>query len=238
MDMWVRLSKKYRLFVSDRSLAFFRLHDSNVSNRTNDVRTRFYNDQYLIASGLFDGMSKDMLVDGFRDLLVLENPPSETHCDIEKALVYFNVTSSFRTMYQVLGLKRLYDLLASPIHRQILAQDYGIDDLAFQRLSTEADTFRQAVETQGAVEQRANQDLQISILERSLAERDAQISALGRSMLELETRVSTAGRVVADRDAQIAGMLASTSWRVTKPLRLAGRLLRGSTYRNDDPATS
>jgi len=210
MDMWVRLSKKYRLFASDRCLVFFRVHDNTISNPTKDARTRFHNDQYLIASGLFDGMSKDMLVDGFGDLLVLKNPPSEAHCDIEKALVYFKVNSAFRTMYQLIGLKRLYDLLASPIHRQIMVEDYGIDDLAFQRLSTEADTLRQAVETQDAIEQRADQDLRISVLERSVAERATQISEI----------------------------LASTSWRVTKPLRFAGRLLRGNTYRNDDPPTS
>jgi glycosyltransferase involved in cell wall biosynthesis len=210
MDMWVRLSKKYRLFASDRCLVFFRVHDNTISNPTKDARTRFHNDQYLIASGLFDGMSKDMLVDGFGDLLVLKNPPSEAHCDIEKALVYFKVNSAFRTMYQLIGLKRLYDLLASPIHRQIMVEDYGIDDLAFQRLSTEADTLRQAVETQDAIEQRADQELRISVLERSVAERATQISEI----------------------------LASTSWRVTKPLRFAGRLLRGNTYRNDDPPTS
>jgi len=227
MDMWVRLSKKYRLFVSDRSLAFFRVHDGSISNPTTDARTRFYNDQYLIAGSLFDGMSKDMLVEGFHDLLMLKDPPSEAHCDIEKALVFFKVSSSFRTMYQVLGLKRLHDLLANPIHWQVLVEDYGIDDLAFQRLSTEVDTFRQVVEAQGAVEQRADQGLRISALERSVAERDAQISALGQSVLELETRVSTAARAMADRDTRIAEILASTSWRVTKPLRFAGRLLRG-----------
>jgi glycosyltransferase involved in cell wall biosynthesis len=177
MDMWVRLSKKYRLFVSDRILAFFRMHDENISNPTKDAITRSLNDQYFIASGLFDGISKDMLVEGFHDLLVFKNPPSEAHCDIEKALVYFKPNSPFGPLYQVLGLKRLYDLLASPIHRPILVEDYGINDLAFQRLSTEADTFRQA-----------------------------------------------------DQDAQIAAILASTSWRVTKPLRFARRLLRGRAY--------
>jgi glycosyltransferase involved in cell wall biosynthesis len=224
MDMWVRLSKKYRLFVSDRSLTFFRVHDGSISNPTTDARTRFYNDQYLIAGSLFDGMSRDMLVEGFHDLLMLKDPPSEAHCDIEKALVYFRVNSSFRFLYKVLGLKRLHDLLASPIHRQILVADYGIDDLAFQRLSTETDTFRQAVEAHGAVEQRAD--------------RDARIPVLEQSVLELEARVGTLGRVVADRDTQIAEILASTSWRVTKPLRFAGRLLRSSRYRHDDPSRS
>jgi hypothetical protein len=133
---------------------------------------------------------------------MFKNPPSEAHCDIEKALVYFKPNSPFGPLYQVLGLKRLYDLLVSPIHRPILVEDYGIDDLAFQRLSTEADTFRQAIDMQGAIERQADQDAHLAVLQRS----------------------------VTDRDAQIAAILASTSWRVTKPLRFARRLLRGRRY--------
>jgi len=130
-----------------QGLSVFPRAQQSTSNPTQDARTRFYNDQYLIASGLFDGISKDMLVEGFHDLPVLEDPPSETHCEIEKALVYFKANPAFRPLYQVIGLTRLHRLLGSQRHRQTLLEDYGIDDLAFQRLSTEADTFRHAVET-------------------------------------------------------------------------------------------
>lgn len=147
LDMWVRLAKTYRLFVSDRVLAFLRVHDASVSGPTSDALSRTYNEQFLIAGRIFDGMPKATLMEGFHDLLVFKDPPSDAHCDIEKALICLKADSRFRPSYQVLGLRRLYDLLGSPIHRTLLVDDYGIDERAFHRFSTEADAFRRATES-------------------------------------------------------------------------------------------
>lgn len=167
LDMWVRLARSHRLFVSDRVLAYLRVHGASTSDPTGDALSRTYNEQYLIANRILDDMPKAVLIEAFHDLLVFKDPPSEAHCDIEKALICLKSHSRFRPSYQVLGLQRLYDLLGSPIHRPLLVDDYGIDERAFDRFSTEADTFRRAAE----------------------------------------------------------------SWRMTKPLRWARRLLRRHTYR-------
>ena len=143
LDMWIRLTKKYKFFVSDRDLISFRiLPGENASSQKGGNYVRTMNEHYLIGTTFFDGVSKELLVEGFGELLVFKNPPSEIHCDIEKALLYFAPNPWLGHMYQMLGLNRLFQLLGSKRHRAVLESDYQIDDRAFQRLSTEADVFR------------------------------------------------------------------------------------------------
>ncbi len=141
-DMWIRLAKKYEFFVSDRELISLRiLPGENASSPTGVNFVRTLNERYFIGMSFFDGMSKELLVDGFSDLLRFKDPPSEIHCDIEKALLYFTPSQSLGHVYKVVGLNRLFQLLASSRHRSVLESDYRIDDRAFQRLSAEVDVF-------------------------------------------------------------------------------------------------
>jgi hypothetical protein len=56
-------------------------------------------------------------------------------------LLYFAPNQVFGGMYRVVGLHRLFQLLASNRHRSVLESDYQLDDRAFQRLSAEIDMF-------------------------------------------------------------------------------------------------
>jgi glycosyltransferase involved in cell wall biosynthesis len=142
-DMWIRLAKKYEVFVSDRELVSLRiLPGRNASSQTGGNVVRKVNEHYLIAMRFFDGMSKEILMDGFSEVLRVKDPPSEIHCDIEKALLYFVPNQFVGHVYKVLGLRRLHELLGSKRHRSVLEGDYGIDARAFQRLSEEVDVFR------------------------------------------------------------------------------------------------
>jgi hypothetical protein len=177
LQMWVRLCKKFRLFQSDKVLVFLRWHGKNASNTDDpDARARWFNEHYLIGSEFFDDMSKELLVEGFRDLLEFADPPTDAHCDIEKALIYLRRDAPFAPLYRAIGLKRLYDLLASPDHRAILAADYGIDHLAFQRLSADIDTFRQHE--------------RIAMLEQGIVQRDERIAAFDREIVRLDGRIA------------------------------------------------
>lgn len=145
-EMWVRLIKRYPLFISDKILGCLRWHGKNASNSTvGGVSDRMHNERYLITSSFFDGVSIKLLVEGFEDLLVFKNPPTMEHCDIEKALILMTAQCDFSTLYKIVGLRQLYGLLASPRHQLILARDYGINHIAFQQLSAQAETFRHAI---------------------------------------------------------------------------------------------
>lgn len=142
LDMWVRLAKRFRLFVADRDLISLRiLPGENASSQTRENSVRAMNEQYIIGTTFFGGMSKELMREGFSDLLVFTDPPSEIHCDIEKMLLYFAPNQVFGAMYRAVGLQRLFQLLSSERHRAVLKSDYRLDDRAFHRLSAEADVF-------------------------------------------------------------------------------------------------
>lgn len=73
----------------------------------------------------------------------------------------------------------------------------------------------------------------ISFLNQTLAERDDQVAGLYQTMAERDDQVAGLNRAVAELEEQIAGLnnslnqlTSSRSWRITKPLRHAGKLAR------------
>jgi lipopolysaccharide biosynthesis protein len=79
----------------------------------------------------------------------------------------------------------------------------------------------------------AERDGQISGLQHAIAERDGQISGLQHAIAERDGQIAGLQQTVAERDGQIAGLdqsikeiLGSTSWRMTRPLRSAGTVIK------------
>lgn len=146
-DMWIRLIKRHSIHVSDQRLVYFRLMPGeNVSSHTEANVVRASNEHYLIAGGFFDDVDKSVLIDGFADLMVFENPPSLEHCEIEKTLLYFTPNRWFGHVHKAVGLRRLFNLFRSPLYRSVLIEDYRIDELEFQRRTATSHAFRQPLD--------------------------------------------------------------------------------------------
>jgi hypothetical protein len=96
----------------------------------------------LIAQTFFDGVDRETLIDGFGDQLKVKSEPTEIHMDIQKVMLLFTPAPWLDHMYKIVGLQKLFPLLASPAHRTVLAREYGVDDREFQRLMGESDAFR------------------------------------------------------------------------------------------------
>ncbi|WP_439890364.1 glycosyltransferase [Ralstonia sp. 25C] len=142
-EMWVRFIRRWQFHISDRELINFRiLPGENASSHTPANSIRTMNEHYMIAREFFDGVSSELLVEAFGDRLVHNPIPSDVHADIEKALLFFGYNQWLGHMYKVVGVTKLFDLLASPSHREVLQKDYALDDRAFHKLMGEADAFR------------------------------------------------------------------------------------------------
>jgi glycosyltransferase involved in cell wall biosynthesis len=141
-DMWVRLTKQYDIHVSKREMTAFRyLPGENASSGTSANLRRLLNESYFILHRFFDGIPRDIFLDGFGDLLLKSDPPDEVHLDIEKSLLYLAKNRWASHIYNLIGLERIHFLLGSDKHRRILIDCYGIDDHAFQSLSAEIGVF-------------------------------------------------------------------------------------------------
>ncbi len=84
----------------------------------------------------------------------------------------------------------------------------------------------------------ADRDIQLASVSRSLSERDQQIADLDGQIAERDSQIAdqdahieSLDRTIVERDNQIEAIYGSTSWRVTRPLRVVktvlSRLLRG-----------
>jgi len=142
-DMWIRLVKREHIFISDRELINFRiLPGENTSSQTVDNSIRSINEHYLIAENFFDNVTHDQLIEGFSDLLVVKNIPSVQHLDIEKAKLFFIENKWLGKPYEMIGLFKMYNLLNSPVHHDLMVDIYGMDDRWFQEKMSEVDTLR------------------------------------------------------------------------------------------------
>jgi glycosyltransferase involved in cell wall biosynthesis len=150
-DMWVRIIKKFEIFVSDERLVFFRwIYGKNVSTPTAGNLQRFFAEKFLVSQRFFDGVDREILADGFSDLLVFRNLPSEIHCDIEKSLLFFRAPRPFGPVYRVVGMEKLAFLLASDPHREVLRRDYQFNEAAFHRLTAFVDALGSAADIDAA----------------------------------------------------------------------------------------
>ena len=68
-----------------------------------------------------------------------------------------------------------------------------------------------------------------------VTERDSQIASLNQAITERDSQIASLNQAITERDSQIASLtqsigivVSSNSWRLTKPLRYFGRMLRGA----------
>lgn len=131
-DMWIRMAKRYEVYVSEEILIRFRvLPGENASSHTRANAVRTLNEHFLIGGRFFDDITRDRLIEGFGDILVYKDVPSEIHMWIEVALLYFHHNAWLWRPYKTLGLQRMSALLADPHAREVLQADYGISDRWF-----------------------------------------------------------------------------------------------------------
>jgi len=64
-------------------------------------------------------------------------------------------------------------------------------------------------------------------LNQALAERDEQIASLSQALAERDEQIASLSQAVTEREAAFMSIINSRSWRLTKPYRWVGRMLRG-----------
>lgn len=142
-DMWIRLVKRYQIFISDRELINFRiLPDENVSSWTAKNSIRSINEYFLIAESFFENATRDQLIEGFSDLLVVKDIPSSEHLNIEKARLLFIENRRVGKPYKMIGLLSMYKVLNDSKYHDLMVKSYGMDDRWFQQQMSEIDVLQ------------------------------------------------------------------------------------------------
>ncbi|EGW22948.1 glycosyltransferase [Methylobacter tundripaludum] len=210
-DMWIRFVKHYEIFISDRELISLRFIPSeNTSRETRASWIKTINEHFLIAESFFENVTREQLIESFSDLLEIKDIPSEQHLDIEKVRLLFVENQYLGAAYKIVGLLKMYELLHSPIHQDLMISQYGIDDTWFQQQMSEVDVW---------IQTKVERDGPIAGLVQAGGDREAYIGNLKRVLIEHEEQIG--GHIQA---SEIRG---SSRWRLTSPIKFVGsQLLR------------
>lgn len=142
MDMWVRLLKKHDINISNREMVAFRhLPGENASSSTSANYSRLLCETYFVLRGFFDGITREVFLEGFGDLLTQPNLLDDENLAIEQALIYFTNNRWASHIYNLIGLEKIHALLGNAEQKKILLAHYAIDDLAFHSIAATACTF-------------------------------------------------------------------------------------------------
>lgn len=137
---WIKLVKNSKIHILNESLVWFRLIGNNVSTPTQQNMIRVRNEHYLIRNNFFDDISREILIDGFGDLLKAKDLPTPEIVEIEKCLLYLH-PSPYQKINYLIGIRRLYDMLNTPNYRHILENFYGINTRWFQDVTGSLSIF-------------------------------------------------------------------------------------------------
>lgn len=145
LDYWVRMAKREQFYIDQEPLVSFRIAQGrNVSSDTPANAARTLMEHAIIAENFFEGVSIELLCEGFGDLMRYPVPPTPLHIQIEKTLLYFAApgSSPYRPMLAAAGYRKLFELMSMPEGKQLLLQDYDLDDKAFHELGRIGELFR------------------------------------------------------------------------------------------------
>ena len=138
-EMWIRLLKIYEIYVSKEEIVSFRiLPGENASSLSERNIDRLMNENYLINKSFFSGISEIDFITGFGRHFSKPGSSGADFMEVEKALLYFNEKSNLFFTNQIIGLELLYSAFQKPKLREILLNEYQIDDLWFHEKASRA----------------------------------------------------------------------------------------------------
>ena len=250
-DYWVRIAKRRNILMVPERLVAMRKFVGDATTNENaslaNVRniTRTFNEFLDIRAHFFEGMSDEVFLDAFREDFVRldSSTPDELAC--ERALLLCRPQDDWDAGVTPAGLRALKELYAREETRRLLETRYDLPVQRFYELATEH-LYNDLVVKSDA---RAREEL-VGALRGEGDQLRAAVEALNGEIESLRGHVRALEDLVGQRDARIAelseeaqglraeldGIRASTSWKITRPLRALGGVGRGRRGAEKDGA--
>jgi glycosyltransferase involved in cell wall biosynthesis len=224
LDMWIRLCLKYEIHVFPEKFVKFRVLDNeaNTSGNRPEVRIRLTYELYKLLQNYRKFTSFDDLVKIFPSA---ERYYRNEETDLDFVLAMVALEEKPSTFTQLFGQDLLFEAISDPKRAATIKHLYDFDYKNFIALTAQHDVFsREEVSNLwGAV---AERDGQISTINQAVADREAQVSTLNQAVAERDGQVSALNQVVAECDGQVSALYNSTSWRITRPLRIVAHQMK------------
>lgn len=212
-DYWIRIAKRYPLYVMKERLLAMRRFDEksrlqNNSNVSYISSLRFYNECVDIRRHFFDDMSNELFQRTFQSEFRNPSAKSYEELECEKAFLLCKPIQPSQAV-QPAGIEKFLELFANPAVKEVLEGEYGFCEKDFYELTGLHIYY-----------DRYLYDREVSLREQLKAEKAKR--------LEAEERVK---EVLREKKQIIRTYESSTSWRATAPLRWTVRKIKGKKGR-------
>ena len=207
-DYWVRIAKKYPMAVIAEKLVGIRRYENETNNsNTSEINaTRSYNEYIDIRKHFFDDMSDELFKRTFGKYFRNSDAESKEELECEKAFLLCRPWGQ-NDMTSNVGVEYLIGLFQNSKTAAVLEEKYGLNakklyDLTGQHLYND-------------------EVLQKEI--RLWKEKSEKIETEKKNIEEINERMK---KEIINLQMLVSEYENSTSWKITKPLRKAGKRIR------------
>lgn len=139
-DMWSRIVKHYPIHVITTPLMNYRYvkNGSNVSAQSKTVDQRSLLEFSMVLSRYFDDLSDEEFVSCFHQDFIRPDASTQEELACERALLLLRPTFCGQIATRMGALQKLHAILNNDAERKVLAEEYGIDQMIFYRLTAES----------------------------------------------------------------------------------------------------
>ncbi|MEH2025123.1 MAG: glycosyltransferase [Nostoc sp.] len=182
-DMWIKLVKKYDIFIMEDKLVKYRIrqNEDNLSHPNNSVRSLF--EQYQIYRNIFDDVNIELFKKAFEKNIRKSNFQEGAEYELEKAFLYLSHSLS---LIQSIGYEKLSCLFQNKNILSIAKNEYSftLPDLYKMTNSFDISNSRKIQQIQAELERSQSE------LQQTQAELEQLQSELEQTQTELEREQS------------------------------------------------
>lgn len=145
-DLWVRIIKKYQIYVIEEPLFYYRWFESgNVSSCTNEVMFRTYFEMFQILKSFFDDLSDNLFIEAFSNKFKVSGCYKHEELECEKAFILLGF-SFYHDIGKLAALELFSKLLNNKEYYKILEKNYNFDTFCFHNIQSEPVFYHSSLE--------------------------------------------------------------------------------------------
>lgn len=214
-EYWIRIAKKYPIYVmKDRLLAMRRFDGGeNNSNTSYTNSLRFYNEYIDIKKHFFDDMDNALFVEIFKEDFKNKNASSVEELECEKAFLLLRPVLQ-STVVPTVAIDKFFELLSQDKTRRVLEEQYDFTEKSFYEMTGKNIHYDYFLEQE--INTLNNQMNQIRAEKQALIDANQELKDTIQGLLNEKQMMNEQIRLYSD----------SLSWKVTEPLRRTSRTLK------------
>jgi len=213
-ELWLRLIIKHPIYVYPKKLVDYRWDENpeKISKNSMESNIRFLNEALIIKFDFFNKLKKEDFIHFFKQDFINPNATSNTEILLEKAILLIFKYGSYKDL-KLIGFYLLNQGLLEPQGKHILEEKMGYSLKDIYKSNTEhlyfdillGDIYKQLAVTKSKLEEAQLVYKELEETKKTVATLNMQIDYLNKH--------------VADVTFQLHGVVNSSSWKVTKPMR-------------------